>query len=250
LSNWYAEAARFFGGFPDDYVVFDNETTGTQVASPATFITQFGYAIVKGRRCVDNFAVVLNWSLGLEAIPVERYCRMIADVTSGMAARGSQYQVSWRMIVDQGVEPLAALDGFRAILEDAQQAGLPLVGHNAYAFDRVLNEHAFRRYDMPFKFDVENLIDTGILEKCRRLGYSPPVPGACSREDWFDRVSRKVASVKWSLANACVPEYGLLERLGGETSRAHDAGFDCLLTHHLLEAMRERALQDNEAQGA
>ena len=69
MANWYSAAAQFLNGFPDNYLVFDTETTGLQIDSPSTFIAELGYAIVRDRKLVEAGAAVLDRLRGAAAVP-------------------------------------------------------------------------------------------------------------------------------------------------------------------------------------
>lgn len=245
--NWYHEAGRYFGGYPDNYLVFDLETQGRDPESPSTLPTQLGYALVADGELDEYGDYMLNWTVGPEAVDVAWFQATLADTQDAMARRGKPYHTTWEIIAQEGVEPVEGLRAFLDLFETCAANEWPVVAHNGYAYDRVLLEHCWRRIGMPHVMNVEMLVDTGLMEKCFRVGWNPPLPNSCPRERWYRRVSTARSRVKWSLDVACTEEYGLAQRHGLDLSQAHSAGHDAVVTHHLLAAMRERADQGPDA---
>jgi len=240
-ANWYARAAAFLGGFPDDYLGFDTETQGLNPESPSTLPVQIGFTLVLGRRIESWGDYVVDWTKGRSPVDPGWFFRSLEEVASRMAAAGKAYHVTPALVRSRGVPPEEALEAFGALVGDALAGGLQLVAHNGYGYDRPLIEGCSRRAGRPIAVDPERLVDTGLLEKCRRLGWDPPHPGESPRRHWYNKIRDRRARVKWSLDVACEEEYGLSRRHGLGTAAAHSAGFDCVCSHHLLEAMRERA---------
>ncbi len=118
-----------------------------------------------------------------------------------------------------------------------RKAGLMVVGHNMVAFDAPLLEMELRRSGFDFKFQPDEIIDTGMLVKASRLSMY------FDQNDSLRDFARRVAEVRargiyWSLDRYCYDQYDL-GRSGIRKDAAHDAANDCALTHCLLETMRE-----------
>lgn len=236
--NWHAAAAAFLGGFPGDFVAFDTETNGPRPEDPKTLPVQVGFAVYGGGRlsCWGDFLV--DWSRGRSPVDRAWFYGSVVEVREKMASLGKPYHVTPEMIERDGVAPEEAMVELRSLLD----CGLPLVAHNGYAFDRRLLEACSRRVGVPIAIDVERLVDTGMIEKAFRLGWTPPLPGSCRRADWYQEVSSKIAKgVHWSLDRACEERYGLSKRHGLGTASAHSAGFDSVACATLLGAFGELA---------
>jgi hypothetical protein len=240
-SNWYAEAAAYLGGFPDNYLVIDTETTDVDVESPATLPVQLGYALVIDRKLEDSADYLVNWTLGPKAVPQPVFADALMRAKVGMERKGKIYHSTWESIGRDGLEPVEALRDFRDLVALALDHGYAIVAHNGYAFDRILLQHWWRRVGETLFIPPERLIDTGLLEKSYQMGWSPPLVDSCPRDYWYNKIRDARSRVRWSLDGACVTGYDLVARHKLDLSQAHNAGFDCVLCHYLLEAMRERA---------
>jgi DNA polymerase III epsilon subunit-like protein len=247
VANWYHRAAEFLGGIPGDYIAFDTETQGKDPESPSTLPVQLGYAVVSGGKLVDHGDYLLNWTLGPHAVPEGQFATSLIETASRMAELGKPYHTTWDLIRDGGIEPGEALALFSDLLTSAVSSGMSLVAHNGYTYDRVMLEHCTRRRGIPLSIDPERLVDTGLLEKCFQMGWEPPQPGSCRRREWYNKIAEANSFVRWSLDRACSERYGLPARHGLSVDLAHSAGYDSVVCHHLLEAMRERAGEGPDA---
>lgn len=243
--NWYERAFAFLGGVPDDYLVFDTETNGLNPESPSTLPLELGYALVQGRRATNWASVLIDWTKGPDPVDPGWFFRSVEQTAEAMHSRGKAYHLTPRRLIDEGVSPREAFDAFLDLLRVNADGGAPLVAHNGFGYDRVLIEASARRLGRLIEIDPETLIDTGLLEKCLGLGWTPPLPGSALRKNWYDEIRGKRATVRWSLDVHCEQKYNLSARHGQDVSAAHSAGFDSLVTHHLLEAYRELASGDS-----
>lgn len=227
-------AQAFGGGWPEDYLVFDLETTGLDPAKD--LIVQLGWAESVSREVIDCDQVLLDWTRH-PAVGLGRLRDDIAAVTDRMQARGHAYHITLDALRRHGVDPVEALSGFVEFLERAVADGLWLVGHNAAAFDAAFVEAAVRRYcgQATWRFPRGRLIDTGMIEKGRAVGEPPPCLGGVP--SWYTRVGALRRKVSWSLSGACNERYGL--NLAADAAHAADA--DARATAALVEAMRARS---------
>lgn len=238
--NWYEAAFRFLGGKPDNYLVIDTETNGAQPNSDCTLVTQFGFTLVENSQVVASDGFLLNWALPDSNVDPGWFRQSLIDTATAMAKKGKPYQTSWERIEREGNDPFEMLEEARAILIEAAAGDYAIVGHNVYAYDLPVLERHFRYLDRPYKIPADRVIDTGLMEKARQMGWTPPHPGECPRADWYHEVRNTFSRVKWSLDSHCAAAYNLLDDQLDSTM-AHDAAVDCLLTHRLLEKMAERA---------
>jgi hypothetical protein len=238
--RWFARVSDFLGGFPEDYLVFDCETNGADPKSPLTLPTQLGWAMVRGRTVVHEGAFLLNWAL-LPDVDEAWYAASITETADRMALRGAMSKINWQDVRDRGEDPRTAVPEFRALLDEVQQEGYHVVGHNGYGFDRPIVEMATRMASGDrFRFDYRTFVDTGMIEKSHAAGIRVPEPGEVPPFRWYEAVKAYIGKGKWNLTG-CIYKYGLHERHGLDPEGAHDAGFDCRVTHLLLETYRELA---------
>lgn len=241
MANWYTDVARYLSGFPGNYLVFDTETQGLAVESPRTLPTQVGFALIKNRK-LDSFgSFYLNWCVGPAAVDPVWFQQSLRETAAAMEKKGKKYHGVWSTIEDEGVDPLLGLEQFRLLFSDCYAKGYSFVAHNGFAYDRPLLEHCWRRNGLSFEIDVERMVDTGLLVKCEQLQWTPPLPGSCLRRDWYRKIAAARSRVRWNLDVFCNEKYGLQSRHGLNPEEAHSAGYDSVVCHSLLEAMRERA---------
>jgi DNA polymerase III epsilon subunit-like protein len=215
----------------DSYLVLDIETTSLQPAQGC--ILQFGWL-----QCIR--AEVTSRGGIFVACP-EDELRMYeqGSYVQRQIRDGNDGYVKAADVRQHGVSRPKVYHVLRELLQTTMQ--LPeavVVGHNLTGFDIPFVEYHMQKEGFPFKFDRERVFDTGAMFKANRLGLLPrddePV------WDFFCRVRDiRARGVLWNLAFA-VREYGLVEKHSIDTSAAHDAAADTLMTHYLYKEMRER----------
>jgi DNA polymerase III epsilon subunit-like protein len=213
-------AHRCHGGkLPDSYLVCDSETSGVD---PKTCrILQYGFAVVIDRKVEDHFTVMMNHG-NIDIHPKALEVHGIDAVR--MAAEGVEVAEGMKLIFDT--------------LKKWCARGLMFVGHNMIRFDAPFIEYEIYRSGHEFRFGENDIVDTGIHVKASQLGmYYEPTD---TLRSFAARVNKhRAAGVYWALDRYCWDVYRLGERTGLRKEAAHDAGVDCFLTHHLLEALRE-----------
>ena len=209
------------GKFPDSYLVCDSETSGGSPTSDR--IIQYGFCVVRDRVVQSNFAIIINHGPKLFIQP----------------GALNVHHIDHARMAREGVPPEEGLKAIFDTFKTFRANRLMFVGHNLINFDIPFFERDSRLSGDPFIFGDNEVLDTGMLVKSIRLGmYFDP---ADSLRAYAKRVCGVHAKgVYWSLDRFCYDHYGLGERSGIRKEDTHDAGVDCLLTHHLLEVLRER----------
>src|SRR5271169_4387240 len=88
-----------YDGFPNNYMVFDLETTGLNPARDLA--VQIGYCLVKDGKPVDQMGVILNWTLLPELVPnPQRFKMKLEEVKNHVefkngVATGKKYQIDF-----------------------------------------------------------------------------------------------------------------------------------------------------------
>jgi DNA polymerase III epsilon subunit-like protein len=218
-----AIAVRCPGGrIPDTYLVIDLETTGLPDRSGREeYVTQFGYAVVQDRKITDNYATLLKTPPGW----INPEAASVTGITD-------------EMIQKDGREPAEFYHQLISIFELFRNSDALFVGHNVAKFDGPFLEADFAHHGLGFRFKQDEFIDTGMMFKASQLFASPA--DAESLGAFFHRVSKIRSRAKWKLTYA-MTQLGLDMKYGIDLSAAHDAGFDCKMTHLLLEDLRQRA---------
>ncbi len=248
--------------FPDDYIVFDVETTGRVFYGAQGYdtprahkhhdlITQIGHCVVRDREAKSYGGVILDWTTA-EARSLHEFEKMaylpwldeqLEFLVRRFAEQGRTYQVPPDRMRAEGKDPVETLQAYHQIFTDARENGLKFIGHNAWGFDAKFIRYHFRHYlDEDFKWRHDELIDTGMLEKAlqdRDNDYmSLPWPTE-NLKTWSRRIANSPrAGLFWNLDTHVVKKYNLVEKYNLDMSEAHDAGFDCRVTHLFLETLR------------
>jgi DNA polymerase III epsilon subunit-like protein len=205
------------GRMPDNYVVFDTETTGVELSTAK--ILQYGFCIVVDRKPASWFSQLVtrpNLVIPKEASDIHG---ITAEKLNETAIPASQYVPH-------------VVDMMQKWVDD----GLSIVGHNLYKFDIPLFQIESAEFGKPFRFDTEGVIDTGMMVKAAQLGAN--VKEKETLRGFYSRISEIRAKAKWSLDRHCYDTYNL-GRSGVKKTDAHDAANDCRLTHCLLETLRQ-----------
>jgi DNA polymerase III epsilon subunit-like protein len=238
--DWFNRLRDTLGAPPRDYLVIDVETTGLSVTQD--LITQVGFCQVLDGRAVGRGSVVLNWDQD-KRIDQDWFRERLNKCEREMNARGATCHMTYDVVTRTGFEPQMVMEGFFAMIDEAVRAGHAIVGHNHIAFDiPLLQSHASRFLGRPdFTINMDLAWDTGMIEKARQLALLPSA--AMTRSDFFKDVRRRFAKgVLWSLDKVCVPTYHISEKYDLNFAEAHEAGFDCYLTHLVLESQRAHML--------
>lgn len=206
---------------PDDYLVIDLETTGFPNAEREEYVTQFGYAVVQGRKIIDNESTLLKTPPGW----ISEGASQVTGITDEMIQR-------------DGSDPKPFYMELIKLFELYRKNGCMFVGHNVVGFDAPFLEADFEHHGIDFKFDSNEFIDTGMMFKASQI-FAAPADGERLGE-FFRRIREVHSRKKWNLAFA-IRQLGLDMTYGINLDEAHDAGFDCKITHLLLEDLRQRA---------
>lgn len=208
------------GALPDTYMVFDTETTGVQVSQSR--ILQLGFCCVENREVVKSDSFLINHGPDLE-IPEGAFKVHGINVEKTLA---------------EGVPFADVINRIVDMFEAWRQRGFMFVGHNMMSFDAPLFENECRRAKRQFKFNENEIVDTGMIVKARQLGMSYRLNDTLrSFAKWVSEV--RARGIYWSLDRYCYDYYKLKEASGISKEDAHDAGVDCRLTHFLLEQLRK-----------
>ena len=262
--QWLTELQQRLGHsmFPEDYIVFDVETTGRVFYGAQgsytpdrhgyhDLITQIGHCIVRGGEVKHSAGVVLDWTrpevASTHEFDVMRDQQWLRDqldfLDKVFTEKGRTYQVPYTKMQAEGRDPIEIIRGYYDIFNDAREQGLKFVGHNAWGFDVKMVRYHFRQcLNEDFKWRSDEVIDTGMIEKAIQdadnENISLPWPTE-NLKTWSRRIANSPrAGISWNLDQHVVNKYNLIERYNLNMDEAHDAGFDCYLTHLLLETYK------------
>lgn len=208
---------------PSAYLVVDVETSGfhwNRKTKPDV-VVQIGYAAIRDRQIVKNDAFYVKrppGTMGKEA----------SEVTG----------ITDAILSEKGIEPAEIYPQFVHLMELYRSGGCMFMGHNMISFDAPFLAADLARQGIPFRFSPNEYIDTGMLFKAAQLRTAPGL-----HEDlhgFFSRIKATRSRVKWRLTTA-IERLGLHTQHGIDLNKAHDAGFDCWMTHLLFEELRSLA---------
>lgn len=232
---WCDEFRRFYGrDLPDDYLVFDLETTGLESdALP----TEIGHVIVRGRQIVHQGAFYLNWPQD-PRVDQGWLRNRLEQVQRDFWRRGQPFYIDYELLLTQGQPVARVLDFYHELFTHNREAGALFLGHNAWRFDAPRLGLTFERFrELRWYFWSGELLDTGLLTKALMLSLLPR--SGEQLEKYYRRVLNRRAGPSWSL-KACCQYYGLVDKYGLDEAQLHGAGYDCYVTHLVFEALRDR----------
>jgi DNA polymerase III epsilon subunit-like protein len=213
------------GRLPDSYLVVDLETSGfhhtPRNGQKPDVIAQVGVAVVQHREMVDNMAVYVK--------------RPPGTMSEGATAATG---ITDELLGEKGVEPSEIYPKLVNLFQLYRDSRCMFMGHNMVGFDAPFIAADFSRHGYDFKINPNEYVDTGMMFKAAQLRYTPN-----SSEDlhkFFCRIKDTRSRAKWNLTLSC-QMLGVVEKHGLDMAAAHDAGFDCKVTHLLFEEMRALA---------
>lgn len=262
--QWLAELQTRLGHsiFPDNYFVFDVETTGTVFYGASgsytpgnngyhDIVTQIGHCIVRNGEVKHYAGSILDWTppeaRALHEFEIMREPSWVEDALQHLVevfeASGRVYQVPADKMKDEGVPPVELLEAYYQLFTEARKEGLKFVGHNAWGFDAKMMRYHFRHYlGKDFKWRHDEIIDTGMIEKAiqDRAKVNVSLPWSTENlKTWSRRMSNSPRrGIYWNLDRHATKKYDLVERYNLDMTNAHDAGFDCYMTHLLLDTYK------------
>lgn len=213
------------GRLPDSYLVLDLETSGFNYkpknGSKPDVVVQIGFAAVQHREIVANDAYLFKRPPGTmhgEALAV-------TGITD-------------EMLQKDGREPKEIIPKILDLVQLYRDSRCMFIGHNFISFDAHFMHHDFGRDGFDCVFNIDECVDTGVMVKAAQMGVSPGPFETLSKFQARIRATRK--RVKWNLTFSA--EILELEKMYSiDMSSAHDAGFDCKVTHLVFEELRRRA---------
>ena len=208
---------------PSSYLVVDIETSGFhwQREKDPDVVVQIGFSAVRGREVVKNDAFYIKRPPGTMS-------QEASEVTG----------ITDEILMEQGIEPSEIYPYFVHLLELYRSSGCMFMGHNMISFDAPFLAADFSRQQIPFQFRQGEYIDTGMLFKASQLRTLPGPHEDLHR--FFTRIKNTRSRVKWKLTTA-IERLNLHIKHGIDLTKAHDAGFDCWMTHLLFEELRSLA---------
>jgi hypothetical protein len=225
---------KTYGGFPEDYLCIDTETTGFKKEDD--LIWNLGASLAGGRKEVRRVNIILNWTEH-PLIDQNWLERKIRYTREQMRAGGRECHLTWEALTE-GVKPEEGMEAFGDLLVESRKAHIPILGHGIVKFDAPRISRQLEEWiGLLWKFRRDETIDTAAIEKACESGMKPK-----SGESYFDfskRVLNKpMSGVKWNLDTHCLNKYQL-QKKGVDPSKLHWADSDAYLCHLVFEEYRQ-----------
>lgn len=221
-----------YGLLPDDYLVFDLETSGLD--SDRDVILQIGWVKVKNRKLVDRQVVTLNWCDLISGVEREILLHRLNHTNDAMYKRGLGFSWSLDRIKREGKDPITAFTSFAKNLTSSPI----LFGHNVWGHDYpFVDKCSLRLTGMSIGIPDTRMIDTQALVKAAQSGAAPKV-GESYRTYCTRAVKAGGSKFKSSLDRFCVPTLKLDSKYGVDVTKMHEADYDAYVTHLVVEEMR------------
>lgn len=209
---------------PTSYLVVDTETLG--VRPLVDRMIQIGFCLVKDGR-IDNSL----WTGDYMSLTM----KLDKECFTGAEEAVKVHGLSYEHCQEHGMEPKAVMEAACDILTYARNNNLMVVGHNFYRFDKGFIETEMGRYGLPCKFVEGEILDTAMLVKGMQINIMPDTNE--SNYAFWSRVSNmRCKGIYFNLDRYCMQRFDLV-KYGATKDSAHDAGYDCYLTHLVMTEM-------------
>lgn len=239
-----SNTVKKLGGLPLNYVVFDVESTGLDMHNDVAI--QLGYALVINKEIVDCSSYVADWTHGRPPDFCDWLDVRMKNTKKNMESKAGagSYRHSLERMKSSGIPACDAFLGFIDTIEFCKSYNFSFVAHNGLKFDQpLLDKCAKQLWGETSGFNVgEKYFDTMALERGCQSMITPD-----SLDNWFSFTKRMInegGKFYSSLSNHCDKKYNLIDKHNLRGS-AHEADFDCKLTHHLFEEFRVMAERGN-----
>jgi len=207
---------------PCDFLVLDTETTGFSSAKDS--IVQIGLCSVRDCEISHEFC-----DEDYAAFTIKLPRNAFVGKERAIEVHGIDYERSQ----EEGISPSEAYALLHDIVLEARSYGMMVCGHNLYSFDIPFLQVELARMGISFEFQPNEIVDTAMIVKAMQLGMYPS-EGEMAYTYW-DRVRNfRARGVYFNLDRYCIKRFELEEKYGASKEEAHDAGYDCWLTHLVI----------------
>lgn len=212
---------------PCEYLCLDTETTGVNITTDS--IVQIGLCAVRDCKIVHEFCDT-DYTSFIIKLPAEKFVGKEAAI----AVHHIDYEKSQRC----GIEPQEAYQMLHEIILKAMSMGMMVCGHNLYSFDIPFFQNELSRMGINFRFAENEVVDTAMLVKAMQIGILPG-ESETSYAYWSRVRDFRAKGIYYSLDRYCIERFQLAQKHGVSKSSAHDAGYDCWMSHLLVEEMNK-----------
>ncbi len=236
-NEWFKELKAVGYPLPTSYLVFDLETTGVEIDKD--LVVQLGYLNVIDDVPQAPVTCLLNWS-ECQDIDHEWLKNRLFNTKQRMAEKGSNYLFTYDDIINKGKNYKDVLTAVYLAFKEHEKSGCYFLGHNSFTFDKRFLLGQFHRFlELDFNFHPLQQIDTGLLAKAASMNIAP----ISDLERFYHTTYKSYGKGHaWGLVH-CIEDYGLTAENLINIQNAHNAGYDCYLTHLLFQKFKQLANQ-------
>lgn len=226
-TDWFEQACSILGPLPGNYVTVDIETSGL---AGDDLPIQIGWGVVLGGQMIDNGSGLIDWTghVNLDWLSA-RIARTWAEMES---ITGRKFDFSPARLRREGTPAFTFLTEFFNMMGDVASSGMTVVCHNGLKLDLLVLNRTGQRY-LNRVMPVDKYIDTMVIERALQT-RKQPIKGETWKQFCEKHYHAGGSRIKSSLLRHCVPKY----KIASTSDRGHEADFDCMITHQLLEAYR------------
>lgn len=179
--QWLTRFSQAVGGFPRNYLLLDAETCGLSLSDP---IWELGFIVVQDTKPVAKGDVQINISYGKADLGdiKERFEKTRETM---LKLGGNWESITWEWLCQHGTTPTEAYAQFHALIKQAIEKGMPIVGHHMIEFDMPRWQRGFVEScginTLPWR--EEQVLDTQYLI-AGMLQDAPPPSGPQGMGEW------------------------------------------------------------------
>jgi len=236
--------AKYGHHFPPSYLCFDTEFTGRSERDD--LIVEIGHVLVEDGKIVDRFNLVLNW-YEMNIVPASWLDYKLNQMRHIV---GPEWRLLPETVKKEGINPLQALRFYHKLFHTWANRGLPFVAQNGTNADEPMIRGNLNRFlNKTFEIPANSYFDTGAIFKANQIWQAQTgdltnyraiiLPTRTETlKAYFHRVcGARIRGVHWSL-KLILEHFDLIKKHNLDTSNLHNAGFDALCLHLIMEEYR------------
>lgn len=229
----HKHGAVYNGCVPGTYLAFDVETTGTKRGED--LITMIGFCAVERGEPVFYEGKFLNWYEYDKKVITDSWLdKKLMDLSWKMGDKW--HGISPETLREKGEPPLDVLEYMLAVFEEYREKGAVFAAHNMLRTDAPLVQLTLAEFiGAEWIFYDDEVLDTAAVEKAAAIGVLPDPAETVT--GYFKRVLGIRSTAKYNM-DLCVSKYAMDESYDFDLNERHQADFDALLVHYLIEEHR------------
>ena len=250
IGLWLQEMTNEHGlELPNSYLTFDLETTSLD--EEEAYIIEAGHLFVDEGKRGEPHSRLLNWPGAADAdfdrskeLKLWWFIQNFYKAMGEAHRDGRGFRYVEELLRKEGADPFFVIEKYREIFSRWADSGGWFVAHNGVNYDnRIWARHFLKYLGSDFRLCADRFIDTGLILKAAGISEIRGRLWLPSKYEslgsfWHRTASELQIGAKWKLSEAC-KDLGISVDHNLDMSMAHTAGFDCMMTHLLLETYKK-----------